>query len=66
MDYKQLRMEKDLESRLLSQKSARVNCEGEILRLQELIERQEETMASLDLEIKKTKDMITNSKGGEK
>jgi hypothetical protein len=57
---------KNLEARLLAQQGSLLNCEAEILKFQQQIEKYDETMVSLKKEIKLTEDMITKQKGGDK
>ena len=56
---------KNLEARLLAQKGSLLNCEAEILKFQQEIEKYDATMVSLNKEIKLTEDMIKNQKGGD-
>jgi len=66
IDYKKEIALKNLEARLMSQQASCVNCEAEILKYREHIERYEATMVSLEKEIQNTREMIEKLKGGEK
>lgn len=56
----------EAEVRLQGQLQAKGTAEVQILRAKRDIERFEKTIETLNEEIKKTKDMISNLKGGEK